>query len=84
MIVDAILSMMIDFGTELHTLGLPYVTELPWGMDSVVSSGISGYKGLADLFPPFETILTAFLIYIGFRFLIQVLKGVPFLGRMLS
>jgi len=57
--------------------------QLPWGMDAIFVQGIQGYKVLAKAFPPMDTILTAFLIYIGFKITIQVLKAVPFLGKTL-
>jgi len=58
--------------------------KLPWGVDDYVALGINGYKVLAQSFPPMQTILNAFLIYIGFRIAIQLLKAVPILGRTLQ
>jgi len=52
----------------------PTISELPWGIDSVMVSGVSGFKYLAELYPPFSTVLTAFLVYIGFRVGIILLR----------
>lgn len=56
---------------------------LPWGTDLWFQQGITGYKILAQSFPPMGVVLTAFLIYIGFKIAIQILKAVPILGRTL-
>jgi len=52
----------------------PTVTELPWGVDNFVVSGVGYYKALMHFFPPFSTVLNAFLIYIGFRLGILILR----------
>lgn len=57
---------------------------LPWGVDEALSTGVSGYKQLSTVFPPFDIVLQAFLVYIGFRLVIQLLKAVPLLGKTLS
>ncbi len=82
MIIDALLKLLIDLSDTLHNLGLPYIDELPWGIDSFLSSGVSGYKMLAEYFPPFQTVLTAFLIYMGFKVVLHMLAGVPIIGRV--
>jgi len=60
------------------------VTSLPWGLDSIISSGVNGYKEIASVYPPFNTILTAFLILLGFKIAVQLLKAVPLLGKTLA
>lgn len=57
---------------------------LPWGLDTWVNQGVQGYKVLAISFPPFSVVLDAFLIYIGFKIAIRLLKAVPILGKTLS
>lgn len=54
---------------------------LPWGLDDIIISGVSGFKVLATAFPPFTVVLQAFVIYISFKIGMQLLKGVPILGR---
>lgn len=58
--------------------------KLPWGTDDWISQGITGYKILAQSFPPMGVVMKAFLIYIGFKIVIRLLKAVPILGRTLS
>lgn len=71
------------FGSLLPGNGqVPFL--LPWGTDEWFSQGITGYKILAASFPPMGVVFTAFLIYIGFKIVVQILKAVPILGRTLS
>ncbi len=60
------------------------VTSLPWGLDNILQQGVNGYKVLAISFPPFSIIFGAFLILIGFKIALKLLKGVPLLGRTLD
>jgi len=85
MIIDALLQFLIQFGQELQNVfGLSQITELPWGIDDVLTTGIGGYHALATYFPPLNVVMTAFIIYIGFRVVLMILRAVPFLGRTLS
>lgn len=58
--------------------------KLPWGIDDIMVQAMGAYHVLANAFPPFSTILTAFTIYISFRIIVKVLKVIPFVGNMLS
>lgn len=60
---------------------LPKATVLPWGIDTYLQQGVQGYRMLALYFPPFQTVIDAFLIYIAFKIIMQVLKAVPLFGR---
>ena len=57
--------------------------QLPWGTDAWISQGITGYEILAQSFPPMGVVMTAFLIYIGFKIAVQLLKMIPIIGRSL-
>ena len=57
---------------------------LPWGTDAILTQAVQAYKVLAGAFPPFQTILDAFTIYIGFRIIMRVLKVIPFVGNMVD
>lgn len=57
---------------------------LPWGTDAILLQAVTGYKLLAGAFPPFQTILTAFIIYLLFRIALKMLKVVPFVGNMIE
>ena len=58
--------------------------KLPWGIDDIMVAGIQGYKVLAQAFPPFQSVLNAFVIYILFRIGLRLLRAVPILGRTLE
>jgi hypothetical protein len=84
MILEIIIYMvgvvLISIGSFLPGSGqVPLL--LPWGIDEMVSIGVNGYKVLSTSFPPFQVVLQAFIIYIGFRIALQILKAVPILGR---
>jgi len=78
MITYLILSVMITIVGVLFSL-FPVIDELPWGMDSVLSDGVGGYKLLAEAFPPLNSLLTVFMIYLAFRLGIITLRF--FLGN---
>jgi len=80
MIVDSIFQLIIAVSRSLGLL-LPSVTSLPWGLDSIFQQAVSGFKGFMAIFPPLQTVFNAFLIYLGFRIALRIVKAVPFLGR---
>ena len=57
---------------------------LPWGMDDIMVQAVGSYKVLASAFPPFQTILAAFIIYLGFRIILKILKVIPFVGNTIE
>jgi len=59
---------------SLFLAPFPTVTELPWGVDSFFSNGMGYYRQLMVYLPPLSTVLDAFLIYIGFRLSIIILR----------
>ncbi len=85
MIIDALLNVVSSLGLELSSqFHLPIITELPWGMDATLTNAVGGYKAMAVFFPPLSIIMTAFLIYLGFRITIIVLRVVPFLREAIK
>lgn len=58
----------------LAFVALPEVLVLPWGLDEFMISGVSGFRSLMEFFPPFGTVLTAFLVFIGFKLSVLLLK----------
>lgn len=52
----------------------PTVEELPWGIDSFVSQGVSGFRYLMEFYPPFSTVLSAFILYLAYKLSILVLR----------
>ncbi len=63
---------------------LPDASVLPWGIDSILVSAVGGFKSMIVVFPPLGIVFQAFMIYLLFRVGMQLLKGVPFLGRTIS
>ena len=57
---------------------------LPWGLDSIMTQAVQAYKALAGAFPPFQTVLDAFIIYLGFRLVLKIIKVIPFVGNMID
>jgi len=85
MIIDAILEFVLELFNQLRVfLHLSIISELPWGIDSVLVSAVGGYKALAVFFPPLTVILTAFILYLSFRVILMVLKMIPFIGRSIG
>lgn len=64
---------------------VPQATKLPTffgiDLDYYLGIGVSGYKLLMAIFPPFQTILTAAVVYLGWRLILLGLK--VFLGSRL-
>jgi len=69
-------SVMIIAGLTIVFGWLPTVTVLPWGIDGYLSTGVGYIKGFSVFFPFINTAINAFLIYMGFRLLLIVLKFV--------
>jgi len=85
MIIDAILSLLSQIGEEMvRVFHLPIISELPWGIDSILLASITSIKTLGNYFPPFYTVLIAFGIYLGFLILIRVLRMIPIIGRFID
>lgn len=87
MIIQAILDLLISFIGFL-TGWLPNsgdaVLKLPWGIDDLMVQGVNGYKILAEAFPPFNVVLSAFIIYLGFRIAMKILRMVPLFGKSID
>lgn len=58
--------------------------KLPWGIDDIFVQAVTAFKTLAAAFPPFNTILTAFIIYISFRVIVKIIKVIPFVGNTID
>lgn len=78
MIIQLILHILVSAVNVIFSW-LPEVTELPWGIDAILLSGVSQVKAVAVYIPPLTTVLGAFMIYVGFRLTLIVLK--LFLGH---
>lgn len=61
---------------------LPSVTELPFGLDALLSSGVSNFLYVAALIPPLATLYNAFLWVVGFKIGLRLFLMIPIVGRM--
>lgn len=73
MILTFILSSLIAFIISLFGI-FPNVETLPFGMDEFLQSAVANFKYYFEIFPPFETIFTAFGIYVSFKLLVLSMK----------
>lgn len=73
MIIFFLLTFILTFVSFLFS-PLPVVDVLPWGVDNFLVSGMGYFRSLMEFFPPFQTVLSAFLLYIGFRALVSFFK----------
>lgn len=63
---------------------LPSANSLPFGIDSVMVSGIGYLRFFIIHFPPLGTVLTAFLIYVSFIISIKVIQLIPVLRNIVD
>lgn len=83
MIVHTLFAVLNSIGDSL-TVYFPVITELPWGIDSILLNAVLGYKKLSTYFTPLNTMLVAFVIYLGFKFSLIILRMIPFVGRAIK
>lgn len=61
---------------------LPTVTELPFGIDSILVQGAGYVHFLGGVFPPLGYLLQAFMYYLGFLLLLKVFRLIPVVRNM--
>ena len=57
---------------------------LPYGLDNIFQTGITGYKILAQSFPPFTYVMNAFVILLVFKIIMRFMKMIPIIGRAID
>ena len=57
---------------------------LPFGTDTVLSNAFELTKAFAIVFPPINTVLIAFGIYLGFLIGIRLVRMIPIVGRFID
>jgi len=78
MIITAFLEVFIAILNTLLTFGgLLTVSEMPLGTDTYFVNAVGYFKTVAGFFPPLQTLLTAFIWYIGFLITLRLLALVP-------
>jgi len=68
-IIKAIISVI-----SIVFIFMPVIEELPFGVDAYIEQGVSGYKLLASYFPPLDLFMDLFLIYIGYKLIMLLIK----------
>jgi len=53
---------------------LPKVTELPWGVDGYLTTGVGLFYRINDLIPILGVVMQAFLIYLGYKAVMLFVK----------
>jgi len=78
MIIQFLFTILISIAQAL-TGFLPTVETLPWGIDALLVTSTGYFKGFMQIFPPLQIVFGAFMLYLGFRLLLIVLK--IFMGK---
>lgn len=65
-------------------LVFPTVTALPFGIDSVLQSGINYLYFIVLIIPPLGAMYSAFLWVLGWKLGLKLFKMLPFVGRMIN
>lgn len=47
---------------------------LPWGLDDLLINAMSYFRAFIEIFPPAGVVLQAFIIYLGFKLGLMILK----------
>jgi hypothetical protein len=68
---------------NFSTAWLPKVTQLPFGIDSILANGIGYINFIGSVFPPLSHMLIAFLFYYAFKFSLKFFAMIPVLRGML-
>lgn len=82
MLINFILQLIVSFLAMLLSR-FPTITTLPFGIDEILVTGVGGYRALAVIFPPLDIVLTAFLIYLGFRIGLRIFRMLPVFGKLI-
>jgi len=60
----------------------PVVTELPWGIDSILVTGMGYLRFIIGLVPPLGIMFSGFVVIVLFKMTMVVFRAVPIIGRM--
>jgi len=82
-IIYSVTQVILFFAQFLPGAGIVPL-KLPWGIDDIMVQAVTSYKFLASAYPPFQTVLQAFIIYISFRIVLKIVKIIPFVGNMIE
>jgi len=82
MLIQLFLIAIISLVNAL-TWVLPTVTELPFGIDGILVTGMGYIVFLSTVFPPLGTMLTGFLVYYGFKLSLKLVAMIPIIRGLL-
>lgn len=83
MVISFLLQLSLSILNWVSNL-LPNASVLPFGVDSVLSTAVGYFRFFAVLIPPLGTLMTAFIIYLGFLLALKVVKLIPVLRNILN
>lgn len=73
---------LLTFWLPQEKSGTVYL--LPWGLDEIMVSAVSGFKAMIEVFPPFGIVFNAFLIYLGFKIVLRIVRMIPLVGKYID
>jgi len=82
MLLDLLFKAIIGAINALTSV-LPAVYTLPFGADEVLSTGMGYFVFVAQLIPPFASMLTAFVAYYGFKIGLKFVAMIPWVRGIL-
>jgi len=65
------------------TAVFPTVTQLPFGIDSVLSTGMGYVVFVGQVFPPVQSMLNGFLFYYTFKLGLKLVAMIPIIRGLL-
>lgn len=81
MLLTALLQLPVSFLSVLVSI-FPTITQLPWGLDDIVVSGIGYIHYMALILPPIGILLQGFMYFIYFKITMMFLKMIPIIGNL--
>lgn len=75
MIIDALLNAFLQFFQLIISIfNLPVITELPFGIDGILTTAVSYYHGITETVPYLQVVWNCFLFVLAFEVVLLVLK----------
>lgn len=62
----------------------PKVTELPFGLDPLLTTGFSNFFYIINIIPPLALMWEAFVWVMAFKISIKIMLMIPIVGRMFN
>jgi hypothetical protein len=81
MIILALIQLIVATLSILLSV-LPQVTQLPWGLDSLLVSGAGYIHYMMTILPPLAILFNAFMAFMVFKLVMLVVRLIPWFGRI--